>query len=130
MEALNIGDKAVYPAQGVGCVVEIESREIAGTPTQFYILEIVDSGLKIMIPTDKADAVGLRQLVTENQISEIFQILSSPSGKKPSTTWNRRQREYMDKIRKGDPLELAEVMRDLYNLKSAKDLSFGEKKIL
>jgi CarD family transcriptional regulator len=125
-----IGDKAVYPAHGVAEILGIESREISGAKQQFYILKILDSGMKIMVPVNNVDAVGLRGLISSTEADEVYQILRSKEIAVDGQTWNRRHREYMEKIKTGSVFEVAEVLRDLSLLRTDKDLSFGERKVL
>lgn len=129
MESLpfSIGDKAVYPAHGVAEVTGIESHEVGGDRQTFYILRILDNGVKVMIPTS---ATGLREIMSPTEVDEVFEVLREKEISVESTTWNRRYREYKDKIDSGDPKLIAEVLRDLYLLKNDKDLSFGERKML
>ena len=125
-----IGDKAVYPAHGVGEVTAIEDREISGQNQTFYILRILDNGMKIMIPTNNVRQVGLREVIDKKKVDKVFKILKQKDLSVDTTTWNRRYREYMEKIKTGSVFEVAEVLRDLYLLKSDKDLSFCELKLL
>jgi CarD family transcriptional regulator len=125
-----VGDKAYYPVHGVAEVVGLEQRDYGGTPASVYVLKIVETGLKIMVPTTNADTVGLRALLKPGEIKEIYAILRSKGMSSESQTWNRRHREYMDKIKTGSAFEIAEVLRDLSRLRGAKDLSFGEKRML
>jgi CarD family transcriptional regulator len=125
-----IGDKAVYPAHGVGEVTAIENREISGQQQTFYILRILDNGMKIMIPTNNVRQVGLREVIGKDKVDKVFKILREKDLSVATTTWNRRYREYMEKIKTGSVFEVAEVLRDLYLLKSDKDLSFCELKLL
>ncbi len=122
-----IGDKAVYPAHGVAEVTGIESHEIGGDAQTFYVLRILDNGVKVMIPTGTN---GLREIMSPSEVEEVFDVLREKEISVESTTWNRRYREYKDKIDSGDPKQIAEVLRDLYLLKTDKDLSFGERKML
>lgn len=108
----------------------LEQRDIGGTPTPVYILRILDSGMKIMVPTTNADAVGLRDLITPKQIKEVLAILKSRDIPRDTQTWNRRHREYMEKIKTGSVYEIAEVLHDLSMLRTTKELSFGERKML
>ena len=126
-----VGDMAVYPAHGVGQVMSIENREIAGSKAQFYILKIVDSGMTIMVPTSNVRNVGLREVIGQEEVEAVYAILSE-RGEYTITeqTWNRRYREYMDKIKTGSIYEIAEVLRDLSMLRFEKELSFGERKML
>jgi CarD family transcriptional regulator len=125
-----VGDKAVYPGQGVGEVMGIEHKEVAGQRQSFYVLRILENGMKIMIPMNKVGSVGLREIIGEKDVRKVYSILREKEVSVDSTTWNRRYREYLDKIKSGSVLEIAEVLRDLYLLRSDKDLSFGERKML
>jgi len=125
-----VGDKAVYPAQGVAEVVSIEEKDIAGTRQCFYVLRILDTDRKIMVPVKNADAVGLREVISEQEIQEIFDILRERTIAFDNQTWNRRYRGFMDKIKTGSIYDVAEVLRDLYRLKTDKQLSFGERRML
>jgi CarD family transcriptional regulator len=127
---LKIGDKAVYPAHGVGEVTGIEKREILGQKQQVYVLRILDNGMKIMIPMDKVKSVGLRGVIPKHKVKDVYKVLKEKGIAIKSQTWNRRYREYMEKIKTGSIFDIAEVLRDLYLLKYDKDLSFGERKML
>ena len=85
-----VGDKAVYPAQGVAEVVSIEERDIAGARQRFYVLRILDSDRKIMVPVKNAETVGLRSVICEEEIREIFEILRERTVAFDNQTWNRR----------------------------------------
>ncbi len=125
-----VGDKAVYPAQGVAEIVSIEEKDIAGNRQKFYVLKILDTDRKIMVPIKNAQNVGLRPPISEEDIREIFMILKERTIAFDNQTWNRRYRGFMDKIKTGSVFDVAEVMRDLYRLKAEKSLSFGERKML
>jgi CarD family transcriptional regulator len=125
-----VGDKAVYPAQGVAEVVSIEEKDIAGNRQKFYVLRILDTDRKIMVPVNNAGNVGLRPPISEQEIREIFEILRERTIAFDNQTWNRRYRGFMDKIKTGSVFDVAEVMRDLYRLKAEKSLSFGERRML
>ena len=126
-----VGDKAVYPAHGVGEITSIESREISGQKQIFYILRILENGMKIMVQLKNAGSVGLRQVISRDKVREVISILKEKeTSVGNSQTWNRRYREYMEKIKTGSVFEVAEVLRDLYLLKFDKELSFGERKML
>ena len=128
--SFKIGDKAVYPAHGVGEVMGIEKREILGQKQQVYVLRILDNGMKIMIPMDKVQSVGLREVISRTKVKDVYKVLKEKGISVRSQTWNRRYREYMEKIKTGSIFDIAEVLRDLYLLKFDKDLSFGERKML
>ncbi len=130
MISFSVGDNAVYPAQGVAEVMGIVDMEIAGKITKFYSLKVLDSEMTIRVPVDKAEQVGLRPVVAEKQIREVFDILKEKDIHVDKQTWNRRYRGFMEKIKTGSLFEVAEVFRDLYRLKTTKTLSFGERRML
>jgi CarD family transcriptional regulator len=125
-----IGDKAVYPGHGVGVIEAIESKQIMGNQQIFYILRIMENGMTIMIPRDNAGAVGLRGIIRKIDVTKVIHILKERDVTLDNQTWNRRYREYMEKINTGSIYEIAEVLRDLHLLKAEKELSFGERKIM
>ncbi len=125
-----VGENAVYPAHGVTVVKRIEEREVGGKKKSFYVLQVLENQMTIMVPTDNADAVGLRGLITDDDVQKVYQILRKRDVRIDNTTWNRRYREYTEKLKTGSVYEIAEVLRNLYLLRTAKDLSFGERKML
>jgi CarD family transcriptional regulator len=125
-----IGDMAVYPSHGVGIIDAIERKNLSGKEQKFYILRLLSNGMTIMIPTDNVEQVGLRGIVASREISKVYKILKDKTAPSDSQTWNRRYREYMEKIRTGSAFEVAEVLRDLLLLRIGKDLSFGERRML
>lgn len=124
------GDKAVHPAHGVGQVVDVEKRDIGGQEQTFYVLKIMDSGLKVMVPKDNAARVGLRPVMKKREAQEILDILRAPEVAVDLQPWNRRFRAYTEMLKSGLPSEIAKVLRDMYRLKFDKDLSFGERRLL
>ncbi len=130
MLEFHVGDKAVYPAQGVAEVTGIDKKEISGKIQEFYVLRVLDSDMRILVPVEKAEQVGLREVVQEDQIREVYDILKEKELHIDKQTWNRRYRGFMEKIKTGSLFEVAEVFRDLYRLKTTKTLSFGERRML
>lgn len=130
MVGFSVGDNAVYPGYGVGQITAIETKEISGTRLTFYSLKIIDTGMKIMVPKHNAEAVGLRPIISREEASKVIDILKEKEIRVDNQTWNRRYREYMEKIKTGSVYEIAEVLRDLFLLKVDKELSFGERKML
>ena len=125
-----VGDLAVYPAQGVGVIESIDCQEIMGQEHKVYVLRIVDTDMKIMVPVNNVKTVGLRNLVDQSKIDDIYHVLEAkPDGGKMAS-WSRRQRVYNEKIKTGDLLEVAEVLRELCQISNDKELSYGEKKVL
>lgn len=124
------GDMAVYPAHGVGVIEKIESQTVAGIDQSFYVMKILDNNMKIMIPTASSDNVGLRAIISKKEVEKVLDILRDRNSEIGTQTWNRRYREYMEKIKTGSIHEVAAVLRDLYLLSVDKDLSYGERKMM
>ena len=130
IRTFQVGDLAVYPAHGVGEIIAIESRVINGEKHDFYIMKVVENGMTIMIPTNNVESVGLRDVIPKKEIPKVYAVMQSKKeANTDNQTWNRRYREYMDKIKTGSLYDVAEVFRDLFLLKLTKDLSFGERKL-
>ena len=125
-----VGNLAVYPAHGVGIIEKIETQEISGCTQDFYVMRILDNNMIIMIPTNNVDNVGLREIIPKTELPKLFTILEKRDVTLNNQTWNRRYRDYMDKIKTGSVFEVAEVYRDLLLLRLNKELSFGERKML
>jgi len=125
-----VGDNAVYPGHGVGQVTAIETKEILGAKHVFYSIQIIETGMKIMIPKKNVESVGLRPIISKLEAKKVVGILKEKEVKIDNQTWNRRYREYMEKIKTGSVYEIAQVLRDLFLLKADKELSFGERKML
>lgn len=128
--SFRVGDLAVYPAHGVGQIQAVESRVVNGEKHDFYILKVLENGMVIMIPTTNVDSVGLRCLIDVKEIPKVYAVMRTKREMLgDNQTWNRRYREYMEKIKTGSLFDVAEVFRDLFRLKLTKDLSFGERKL-
>ena len=125
-----IGDKAVYPGHGVGIIEAIETKQISGRIQTFFILKILENGMTIMIPRDNVEAAKLRGVIRKIDVRKVIGILKDRDVTIDNQTWNRRYREYMEKINTGSIYGIAEVLRDLHLLKTEKELSFGERKIM
>lgn len=128
--AFKSGDKVVYPGHGVAIIENLQIRIIGGSEQHILEMTIVESGMRVMVPVQQAEAVGLRKVVDKKAVEKVYQILKRRDGKIDTQTWNRRFREYSQKIKTGSVYEIAEVLRDLSVLSADKQLSFGEKKML
>jgi len=125
------GEKVVYPGHGVAVVDDIRMKAVSGTQRRFYMLRVLGTEkMTIMIPPENVDSVGLRRVIGKSMVEKIYRVLRQRKVEVDSQTWNRRYREYTEKIKTGSPLEIAKVLRDLLVLKGDKDLSFGERKML
>src|SRR5438552_3643083 len=125
-----VGEKVVYPAHGVGVIEGVQTKVISGSERKFYMLRIIDSDMTIMIPTENVNSVGLRRIIGKDMVAKVYKILRDKKVEIDQQTWNRRYREYTEKIKTGSVLEIAKVLRDLFVLKGDKELSFGERKML
>lgn len=128
--SFKIGEMAVYPAHGVGEITDIQRRSLGGNERSFYIMRVVENGMKIMVPVETAATAGLRPVMSRKEGKQVFEILRSDEVAVRTQPWNRRYREYMEMLKSGSPFEVAKVLRDLFRLKSEKDLSFGERRLL
>jgi len=126
----DVGDKAVYPAHGVGEITAIETRDIMGRDMEVYAMRILDRDMTIIVPVTKCGDVGLRRVICDDEVDRVFEVLKQRKRVSDSQTWNRRFREYSEKIRTGSAVEIAKVLRDLYLLRTGKNLSYGEKRML
>ena len=129
-DPFEVGDKAVHPSHGVGEVTAIEQREIGGTQGKFYILRILDNGMKVMVPTTAATQVGLRYVMSEKDATSILGTMRAREVAVDVQPWSRRFRVYTEMIKSGAPIEIAKVLRDMNRLKFDKELSFGERRLL
>jgi CarD family transcriptional regulator len=124
-----IGDKVVYPNQGVGIIEQISTRNLTGQPEMFYLLRLNSSSLRVMVPMSSVANVGLRRVAKSTQIGEIFQFLEKGRCK-TAHDWKGRFKENSEKMRSGSVQHVAEVLKTLLMLNQAKPLSFREKKML
>lgn len=124
-----VDDVVVYPAHGVAEIESIEERDISGTKLSFMIMKVLDTQMTVMVPVTNINNVGIRPLIGKAEIDKVYNILKQKDVHIDNQTWNRRYREYMEKIKSGNATEIAEVLRDLNILKKSKELSFGERKM-
>lgn len=124
-----IGDKIVYPMHGAGIITEVQNKEVLGVKKDYYILKMPMGEMKISIPVDKINDMGIRFVAKEETINSLRDILKNSAVKFPSN-WNKRYKENLEKLRTGDIKETAVVYKGLYELDSKKGLSMIEKKVL
>lgn len=125
----NVGDKVVYPMHGAGIIEAIEEREILGQRQRYYIMRLPIGDMKVMIPTNNVEGVGLREVINRDEVEKVLEVLKAQRSKM-STNWNRRYRANLEKIKSGDIYEVAEVVRNLTLRDKEKGLSTGERKML
>lgn len=124
-----VGDKIVYPMHGAGVIEAIEFKELMGSDKEFYILKLPIKNMKVMIPTDNAENLGVRRVVDKGVFNEVIDLLSQNKEIMPDN-WNRRYRANLEKVKTGDIFEVAQVVRNLEILDREKGLSTGERKML
>lgn len=125
----NVGDKVVYPMHGAGIIESIEEKEILGARKKYYIMRMPVGEMKVMIPMDSIVKVGLREIIDQETVEKVYLVLKGHIGEM-SANWNRRYRDHMDKIKSGNILDVAEVVRNLMLRDREKGLSTGERKML
>jgi CarD family transcriptional regulator len=123
-----IGSYVVCPGHGVAQVLNLETKDLGGELISFYIVKIISNGMTVMVPSEKKD--GLRELVSINEIEGVYGLLTDHEIKVDNSTWNRRHRDYLAKVKTGSLIEIADVLRSLFLLKTMKKLSFGERKMM
>ena len=124
----NVGDKIVYPMHGAGVIDAIEEKDILGEKQAYYILKMPGE-VKVMVPTAKAEEIGVRSIIDKSSAEKVFRVLESDETEM-SMNWNKRYRDNMDKMKSGDIYEIADVVRNLSFKQKEKGLSTGEKKML
>lgn len=124
----NVGDKIVYPMHGAGVIDAIEEKDILGEKQAYYILKMPGE-VKVMVPTAKAEEIGVRSIIDKSSAEKVFRVLESDETEM-SMNWNKRYRDNMDKMKSGDIYKIADVVRNLSFKQKEKGLSTGEKKML
>lgn len=127
---LALGDLAVYPAHGVGRIESVEQRKVGNQECDVLVIRILENGMKIMIPAQNVEDVGLRPLIDKKEVAGIYEVFKTSPKLPESSNWNRRHREYLERIKTGSPFDVASVMCELLTIRVDKDLSFGERKLL
>ena len=124
----NVGDKIVYPMHGAGTIDAIEEKDILGEKHNYYIIKMPGE-VKVMVPTEKAEEVGVRNIINKEEAAKVMSVLGE-NETEMSQNWNKRYRDNMDKMKSGDIYEVADVVRNLSFKQKEKGLSTGEKKML
>jgi CarD family transcriptional regulator len=123
-----VGDKVVYPHHGAGTVVKKEKREVLGEKREYLTIKILHNDMTVNVPSENADQVGLRKVIGEDMVKVVVKALTGGGTQMPKN-WNRRFKHNRDKMKTGDILELAEVVRNLSLRDHEKGLSTGEKQM-
>ncbi len=123
-----IGDKIVYPMHGVGEIEGIEKKVILGKRNEYYLITIINNGMKVMIPVNNAKEIGIRSIIAKKDIKKVMAILTTEASS-IEEDWKIRYQNNIDKVKSGSIFEVAEVARDLYRRGSEKELSIMERKL-
>ena len=124
--SFDVGDRVVYPHHGAAVIVQRESREFDGAVQEFLVLEMAHGELVLRVPVDKADEVGMRAPIGEDEVRDLFELLARKDVREPSN-WSRRFKNHQEKLKSGDVYQVAEVVRNLALRDLSKGLSAGEK---
>lgn len=124
-----VGDKVVYPHHGAAIIEGKEKRIFDGQKTDYFVLRITYGDLKVSIPVDKAEEIGLREVINDEEVEEVFAVLRKKEARMP-TNWSRRFKNHVEKLKSGDIYQVAEVVRNLSIREADKGLSAGEKRML
>ena len=127
----NIGDKVVYPMHGAGTIEGIEKKEVLGQEQDYYIIKMPIDDVKVMVPTSRAQTVGVREIANKEEADKVYYILEQPMEELTcDSNWNKRYNSNIEKIKSGSLEEVTEVFKDLSHRHFEKGLSLGEKKML
>src|SRR5882724_7095632 len=125
----DVGDKVVYPHHGAAIVERREKREVFGETRDYLVLKLAYGDLTLMVPADNVEEVGLREVINDEEVEEVFAVLRKKEARMP-TNWSRRYKNHVEKMKSGDVYQVAEVVRNLSIRDKDKGLSTGEKRML
>lgn len=126
---MEIGDRIVYPMHGAGEVTEIEENEVGGVTKSYYIMQLPMGNLKLMLPVDKIEEIGLREIIDKSQLDSVKKVLGGESDD-ASGSWNKRYHATLDRLKSGDILEVAAVARNLSRQNVKRKISSGEARLM
>ena len=127
--SFKVGDKVVYPHHGAAVIERREKKEAFGEEREYLVLRLAYGDLTLMVPTDNTDEVGLRDVINDEEVEEVFAVLGKKEARMP-TNWSRRYKNHVEKLKSGDIYQVAEVVRNLSIRDKDKGLSAGEKRML
>ena len=122
------GEYVVYPAHGVGQIVDIEEQEIAGTTLELFVIDFHKDKMKLRVPTAKIESVNMRKLADAATVERALKTVQGRARVK-RTMWSRRAQEYDAKINSGDLIQIAEVVRDLFRSDAQPEQSYSERQL-
>jgi CarD family transcriptional regulator len=127
--AFDVGDKVVYPHHGAATIEKREKKEAFGEKRDYLVLRLAYGDLTLMVPADNAEEIGLRDVINDEEVEEVFAVLRKKEARMP-TNWSRRFKNHVEKLKSGDIYQVAEVVRNLSIREADKGLSAGEKRML
>ena len=125
----SVGETVVYPHHGAALIEAIETRVVKGEEKLYLVLRVAQGDLTVRVPAENAEIVGVREVVGEEGLGKVFDVLRAPHTEEP-TNWSRRYKANLEKLASGNPLKVAEVVRDLWRRERERGLSAGEKRML
>jgi CarD family transcriptional regulator len=125
----DVGDKVVYPHHGAATIERKETKEAFGESREYFVLRLAYGDLTLMVPVDNTDEVGLRDVIDDEEVEEVFEVLRKKEARVP-TNWSRRFKNHVEKLKSGDVYQVAEVVRNLSLRDGDRGLSAGEKRML
>jgi CarD family transcriptional regulator len=125
----DVGDKVVYPHHGAAVIEKRETIVAFGEEKEYLILRLAYGDLTLKVPADNTDSVGLREVINDEEVEEVFAVLRKKEARMP-TNWSRRFKNHVEKLKSGDIYQVAEVVRNLSLREKDKGLSAGEKRML
>lgn len=126
---LHVGDKVVYPMHGAGVIAGIETCEVLGEGKSYYVLQMPMGNMKVMIPTDNVDNIGLRDIISEDKVGEVKDVLEDKP-EKAQGSWNRRFHANLDRMKTGNICDVAAVARNLILQDRQRKVSSGERRLM
>jgi len=127
--SFDVGDKVVYPHHGAAVIERREMKSAFGEEKEYLVLRLAYGDLTLSVPTDNTDEVGLRDVINDEEVEEVFAVLRKKEARMP-TNWSRRFKNHVEKLKSGDIYQVAEVVRNLSLRERDKGLSAGEKRML
>ena len=127
--SFDVGDKVVYPHHGAAIIERREKRNVFGENREYLVLKLAYGDLTLMVPCDNTEEVGLREVINDEEVEEVFAVLRKKEARMP-TNWSRRFKNHVEKLKSGDIYQVAEVVRNLSIRENDKGLSAGEKRML
>ena len=125
----SVGETVVYPHHGAALIEAIETRVVKGEEKLYLVLRVAQGDLTVRVPAENAEIVGVREVVGEEGLTKVFDVLRAPHTEEP-TNWSRRYKANLEKLASGNPMKVAEVVRDLWRRDKDRGLSAGEKRML